>query len=163
MARCDTAAKGRNAEAIAEYRLAVLHAVDDVENAFMVLSQSQLRASELEALAGYLQRARDLSENAYESGAITLTDVLDADHSPLHRCSLCRKASDAFSGQHSGWYTEDLATRFDLTHEAHDRWAEHSQQRFTAAQANRLFDKEVVALQIPSRSGATERSPLATR
>jgi hypothetical protein len=100
-ARCDAAAKGRNAEAIAEYRLAVLHAVEGVENAFMVLSQSQLRASELEALAGYLQRARDLSEKAYESGAITLADVLDADHSPLHRSNLCRKASDAFSGQHS--------------------------------------------------------------
>jgi acetyl-CoA C-acetyltransferase len=45
-------------------------------------------------------------------------------------------------------------TRFDLTREAQDRWAERSQQRFTAAQANRLFDKEIVALQIPSRSGA---------
>jgi acetyl-CoA C-acetyltransferase len=62
--------------------------------------------------------------------------------------------NDAFSGQHSGWHTEDLVTRFGLTREAQDQWAERSQQRFATAQASGVFENEIVALQIPSRSGS---------
>jgi acetyl-CoA C-acetyltransferase len=43
--------------------------------------------------------------------------------------------NDAFSGQHSGWHTEDLARSHQITREEQDRWAERSQKRFSAAQA----------------------------
>jgi acetyl-CoA C-acetyltransferase len=58
---------------------------------------------------------------------------------------------DAFSGEHSGWHTEDLVTRMDITREAQDRWAARSQQRFVAAQEQGLFDAEVVAVEVPGR------------
>jgi acetyl-CoA C-acetyltransferase len=38
--------------------------------------------------------------------------------------------NDAFSGQHSGWHTEDLARSHQITREDQDRWAERSQERF---------------------------------
>ena len=43
--------------------------------------------------------------------------------------------NDAFSDKHSGWHTEDLVTSRQITREDQDRWAERSQQRFSAAQA----------------------------
>jgi len=43
--------------------------------------------------------------------------------------------NDAFSGEHSGWHTEDLAKSHHITREAQDRWAERSQKRFSTAQA----------------------------
>jgi acetyl-CoA C-acetyltransferase len=41
--------------------------------------------------------------------------------------------NDAFSDEHSGWHTEDLAEKFQIGREAQDRWALRSQQRFSAA------------------------------
>src|SRR6202021_655149 len=41
--------------------------------------------------------------------------------------------NDAFSGEHSGWHTEDLVTRSQLTRDNQDRFAARSQQRFAAA------------------------------
>lgn len=61
--------------------------------------------------------------------------------------------NDAFSGQHSGWHTEDLVTRYRVTREDQDRWAARSQQRFSAAQAAGRFDEEIVALDLPGRKG----------
>ncbi|MBD3814153.1 MAG: acetyl-CoA C-acyltransferase, partial [Betaproteobacteria bacterium] len=43
--------------------------------------------------------------------------------------------NDAFSGEHSGWHTEDLVTKHQISREDQDRWAARSQQRFSAAQA----------------------------
>ncbi len=60
---------------------------------------------------------------------------------------------DAFSGKHSGWHTEDLATRANLTREDQDRWAERSQKRFTDAQAAGKFDGEIVPIEIKGRKG----------
>ena len=37
--------------------------------------------------------------------------------------------NDAFSDAASGWHTEDLAEKFQVTREAQDRWALRSQQR----------------------------------
>src|SRR6266704_2497464 len=42
--------------------------------------------------------------------------------------------NDAFSGEHSGWHTEDLVVRGKISREDQDRWAERSQKRFAAAQ-----------------------------
>src|SRR5919201_3874312 len=61
--------------------------------------------------------------------------------------------NDAFSGEHSGWHTEDLVARFGLTREAQDRWAARSQQRFSAAQAEGKFKDEIVAVEIAGRKG----------
>ncbi|MGV2292290.1 acetyl-CoA C-acetyltransferase [Trinickia sp. YCB016] len=59
--------------------------------------------------------------------------------------------NDAFSSKHSGWHTEDLATKLDITRAAQDRWAERSQRRFVAAQQQGLFDAELVAVEIEGR------------
>jgi len=61
--------------------------------------------------------------------------------------------NDAFSGQHSGWHTEDLAASHQITREDQDRWAERSQQRFGAAQSAGKFAAEIAAVEIASRKG----------
>jgi acetyl-CoA C-acetyltransferase len=61
--------------------------------------------------------------------------------------------NDAFSGQHSGWHTEDLARSHQITRENQDRWAERSQKRFSAAQSAGKFAAEIAAVEIPSRDG----------
>ena len=61
--------------------------------------------------------------------------------------------NDAFSGQHSGWHTEDLVTKYRVTREDQDRWAARSQQRFSAAQAAGKFKDEIEC----DRAGDPER------
>jgi acetyl-CoA C-acetyltransferase len=62
--------------------------------------------------------------------------------------------NDAFSGEHSGWHTGDLAEKFQIGREAQDAWAFRSQQRFSAAQAAGKFKGEIVPLEVPGRKGA---------
>ena len=59
--------------------------------------------------------------------------------------------NDAFTGQHSGWHTEDLVTRNHITRAEQDAWALRSQQRFSAAQAAGRFDEEIVTVTVPGR------------
>lgn len=66
----------------------------------------------------------------------------------IHDSMLRDGLVDAFSGEHSGWHTEDLVTKLDITREAQDRWAERSQQRFVAAQEKGLFDAEIVGIDV---------------
>ena len=47
--------------------------------------------------------------------------------------------NDAFSGEHSGWHTEDLVEKYQVTRDAQDQWALRSQQRFARAQAAGSF------------------------
>ncbi len=61
--------------------------------------------------------------------------------------------NDAFSDQHSGWHTEDLVTKYQISREDQDRWAARSQQRFSAAQAAGKFDAEIVAVEVKGRKG----------
>jgi acetyl-CoA C-acetyltransferase len=61
--------------------------------------------------------------------------------------------NDAFSGQHSGWHTEDLVAKYGISREDQDRWAARSQQRFAAAQAAGKFNEEIVAIELASRKG----------
>ncbi len=65
---------------------------------------------------------------------------------------------DAFSGQHSGWHTEDLVARYGVTREDQDRWAARSQQRFSAAQAAGKFEQEIVAIELSGRKGSVSFS-----
>lgn len=61
--------------------------------------------------------------------------------------------NDAFSGQHSGWHTEDLVNAHQITRDRQDRWAERSQKRFSEAQASGKFAGEIVPVEISSRKG----------
>ena len=72
-------ARGADAEALARYQESVLHAAEDVENAFLSLQQTEIRTRALEAEVSELGHARELSQQAYSAGVIPLTDVLDAD------------------------------------------------------------------------------------
>jgi acetyl-CoA C-acetyltransferase len=61
--------------------------------------------------------------------------------------------NDAFSGEHSGWHTEDLVARNKITREDQDRWAERSQKRFAAAQTAGRFAAEIVGVEVKGRKG----------
>ena len=61
--------------------------------------------------------------------------------------------NDAFSGEHSGWHTEDLVIRNKITREDQDRWAERSQKRFAAAQVAGRFAPEIVGVEVKGRKG----------
>ncbi|KAB2943578.1 MAG: acetyl-CoA C-acetyltransferase [Hyphomicrobium sp.] len=56
--------------------------------------------------------------------------------------------NDAFSGQHSGWHTEDLVSKYQITREAQDAWALRTQQRFAKAQAAGKFAEEITPIEI---------------
>ena len=56
--------------------------------------------------------------------------------------------NDAFSNQHSGWHTEDLAAKYSITREKQDAWALRSQLRFAKAQAEGKFDSEITPVEI---------------
>jgi acetyl-CoA C-acetyltransferase len=62
--------------------------------------------------------------------------------------------NDAFSDAASGWHTEDLAEKFQVTREAQDRWALRSQQRFAAAQAAGHFRAEIVPVEVAGKKGS---------
>ena len=74
----------------------------------------------------------------------------------IHDAMLRDGLNDAFSGKHSGWHTEDLVAKFNITRKAQDDWALRSQQRFAKAQAAGRFADEIVPVEIRSRRGARE-------
>lgn len=104
-------AKGAEAEALAYYRQVVLRAAEDVENAFTSLVQLEIYVEELDREVRALERARDLSQKAYEGGVIPLTDVLDANRQKLAvqdalvqaRVGVSRAAVSAFRAIGGGW------------------------------------------------------------
>jgi acetyl-CoA C-acetyltransferase len=61
--------------------------------------------------------------------------------------------NDAFSDAHSGWHTEDLVEKHQVTRESQDRWALRSQQRFASAQAAGHFKGQIVPVEVPGRKG----------
>jgi acetyl-CoA C-acetyltransferase len=61
--------------------------------------------------------------------------------------------NDAFSNEHSGWHTEDLVEKYQVTREAQDSWALRSQQRFAAAQTNGHFKSQIVPVEVPGKKG----------
>jgi NodT family efflux transporter outer membrane factor (OMF) lipoprotein len=104
-------AKGREAEDLAAYRLAVLHATEDVENAFSALVNRETQASILLRGEDALARARQSSFVAYQSGATSLIDVLQADETLLRtadaraqaQTDLARSAVAAYKALGGGW------------------------------------------------------------
>jgi acetyl-CoA C-acetyltransferase len=71
----------------------------------------------------------------------------------IHDSMLRDGLLDAFSGEHSGWHTEDLVSQEKITREAQDAFAVRSQQRFSAAQAAGKFDAEIVPVTLKGRKG----------
>ncbi len=64
--------------------------------------------------------------------------------------------NDAFSGEHSGWHTEDLVEKYQVTREAQDQWALRSQQRFARAKAAGHFKGEITPVEVPGKKGPTQ-------
>lgn len=104
-------AKGANSEALALYRRTVLVAAQDVEDALISLTETEVHVSEVQEEVDALERARDLADKAYKAGAITLTDVLDANRQLLvardelnaTRTDAARAAVRTFRAFGGGW------------------------------------------------------------
>ena len=104
-------ARGGEAGALAQYRQTVLHAAEDVENAFITLTQTEMRTLQLRDEIRSLTRSRDLSQQAFAAGVIPLTDVLDADRQLLAtqedlaqtRADAARGAVRSFRALGGGW------------------------------------------------------------
>ncbi|MBA6104670.1 MULTISPECIES: efflux transporter outer membrane subunit [Pseudomonas] len=76
-------AKGREAEALAFYKQSVLSASQDVETALSALVNRQAQARALKSAEVSLERARRSSFVAFENGAASLINVLNADQQLL--------------------------------------------------------------------------------
>ncbi len=71
----------------------------------------------------------------------------------IHDSMLRDGLVDAFSGEHSGWHTEDLVKELQLSRDSQDRWAARSQQCFAAVQASGAFDPEIVGVPVKVGKG----------
>ncbi len=104
-------ARGQEAEALAAYRLAALHAAEEVENAFSDLVQREEQLRVLGQGVGALDRARQPSSQAYQNGLVSLIEVLQADENLLRardmqvqaRTESARAAVAAFKALGGGW------------------------------------------------------------
>ncbi len=105
-------AKGQEAEMLAAYRLAALHATEDVENAFSALIKREEQAAVLSQGVDSLSHARAASFAAYQRGTVSLIEVLQADESLLHasearvqaQAESARAAVSAFKALGGGWH-----------------------------------------------------------
>jgi outer membrane protein TolC len=104
-------ARGANAEALAAYRLAVLRASEDVENAFSALVNREQQQAILTDGETALARAQRSSMAAYKGGVVSLIEVLDADTRLLQtrdslaqaRTESARAAVASFRSLGGGW------------------------------------------------------------
>ncbi len=104
-------AKGQEAEMLAAYRLAVLRATQDVEDAFSGLVKREEQATVLAQGVDSLSRARNASFAAYRKGVVSLIEVLQADESLLRasdaraqaQTESARAAVAAFKALGGGW------------------------------------------------------------
>ncbi|SPA00653.1 putative drug efflux lipoprotein [Cupriavidus taiwanensis] len=110
-------ARGQEAEMLAAYRLAVLHAAEDVENAFSALVKREQQATVLAQGVDSLGRARNASFAAYQKGVVSLIEVLQADDSLLRasdaraqaQTEAARAAVAAFKALGGGWQPDESA------------------------------------------------------
>jgi NodT family efflux transporter outer membrane factor (OMF) lipoprotein len=104
-------AKGQEAESLAAYRQTVLHATEDVENAFSALVNSQTQTSTLTVGENALGSARKSTFAAFQQGTASLIDVLHADETLLQasdaraqaQTASARAAVAAFNALGGGW------------------------------------------------------------
>jgi NodT family efflux transporter outer membrane factor (OMF) lipoprotein len=109
-------AKGQEAEALAAYRLAVLRAAEDVENAFSALVNREEQADMLAQGLNSLAQARRAVFVAYQKGAVSLIEVLQADDNLLRvsdahaqaQTESALAAVSAFKALGGGWQPQQL-------------------------------------------------------
>jgi NodT family efflux transporter outer membrane factor (OMF) lipoprotein len=107
------AARGQEAEALAAYRLAVLRATEDVENAFSALVNRESQVGILTRGESSFAKARANSFAAYQGGVVSLIEVLDADSNLLQardakaqaQTEAARAAIASFRALGGGWDT----------------------------------------------------------
>ncbi len=112
-----SAARGRHAEALASYRLSVLRATEDVEDAFSALVNSESQEQTLARGEESLRLARDASVAAYKGGVVSLIEVIDADTRLLNtrdaraqaRTQAARAAIASFKALGGGWTADRAA------------------------------------------------------
>jgi len=103
--------KGVNQEALARYRQSVLHATEDVEDAIVTLVQLEKQSVELSDEVTARQRARGAAQDAFQGGALSLSEVLEEDRLLLHardqlaqvRADDARAAVATFRALGGGW------------------------------------------------------------
>ena len=108
-------AKGQQAEMLAAYRLAALHATEDVENAFSALVKREEQTAVLDRGVDSLGRARAASFAAYQKGVVSLIEVLQADENLLRasderaqaQTESARAAVAAFKALGGGWQARE--------------------------------------------------------
>jgi acetyl-CoA C-acetyltransferase len=76
-------------------------------------------------------------------------------HEQLYDSMLGDGLNDAFSDEPSGWHTEDLVQKFQISRDAQDQWALRSQRRFAAAQAAGKFKDEIIPIEVSGGKKAT--------
>jgi outer membrane protein TolC len=111
-------AKGQEAEALVSYRLAVLRATEDVENAFSALVKREDQAGILAQGVNSLGRARGASFAAYQKGVVSIVEVLQADETLLRasdaraqaQTESARAAVAAFKALGGGWQPGERET-----------------------------------------------------
>ena len=117
------AARGQEAEALAAYRLAVLRATEDVENAFSALVKREAQVGILTRGESSLARARENSLAAYKGGVVSLIEVLDADGNLLQvrdtkaqaQTEAARAAIASFRALGGGWDARDASSDLSTT------------------------------------------------
>lgn len=112
------ASRGREAELLAAYRLAALHAAEDVENACSALLRHEEQAALLAQSVQAFERARAAALAAYEKGVVSRLDVLQADTRLLRAADARAQAQTAsaraavaiYRALGGGWQAPQAAT-----------------------------------------------------
>jgi len=105
------AARGQEAEALAAYRLAVMRAAEDVEDAFSALVKREAQVGILTQGESSFARARQNADAGYRGGVVSLIEVLDADTNLLQvrdakaqaQTDAARAAIASFRALGGGW------------------------------------------------------------
>ncbi len=115
----------------------------------IVSAAQEIAAGEIEAaVAGGMEnmdRAPYLMDGGRWGYRMGPAEILDA--------MLTDGLNDAFSGEHSGWHTEDLVAKLQITRAEQDAFAARSQQRFAAAEKAGRVAAEIVGVEIKGRKG----------
>ena len=114
------AARGKTAESLAAYRLAVLKATEEVENSFSALVNREAQVDILIRGESSLSRARESSLGAYKGGVVSLIEVLDADSNLLQvqdakaqaQTEAARAAIASFRALGGGWNARSADNNF---------------------------------------------------
>jgi NodT family efflux transporter outer membrane factor (OMF) lipoprotein len=114
------AARGKKAESLAAYRLAVLKATEEVENSLSAHVNREAQVDILMRGESSLSRARDSSLAAYKGGVVSLIEVLDADSNLLQvqdakaqaQTEAARAAIASFRALGGGWDASNANDKF---------------------------------------------------